>query len=171
MNQEIVSIFANNLFSTRQLYQLIDQLNNLVKDLYHNKIGTINAKIDGALPANLVGLFQEIETKNLEPTGDEGQKRFLEELVAQLKKLTLAKVTLAFEPNDEFVAKLSSEITGIVGKKVIIDISVEPKIVGGLLLEYQGHYRDYSLRSKVDEFVKQRVATEIKSKLVVEDKT
>lgn len=166
MNQEVLAIFINDVFDKGSLYQLIDQLREVVKQLYHNRTGSLTQKIDGQLPPNLVKYFTLIEEKYLEPEGEDAQKDFLQQLIEELKKLQVIGVTVAFEPSDHFIAKLNNEISAAAGQKVVLDISVDPKIVGGLVIEYQGKYRDYSLKSKVDEFVKQRISAEIKSKVV-----
>ena len=51
------------------------------------------------------------------------------------------------------------------GKKIVLDISVDPKIVGGLIIEFAGKYHDYSLKTKVDEFIEQKITDEMKSKV------
>src|SRR3989344_6386878 len=93
------AIFATGIADTKVLYRLIDKLNDILKELYHNKQGTITQKVANIGPS-LTAVFNYLEKKGLEPEGDAAQKSYVEEIVKYLRALPQAKLTLAFEPDD-----------------------------------------------------------------------
>lgn len=155
------SIFTSSLNDTKGLYRLIDQISAINKNLYHNLNGTIVSKTRGFLPPNLVAIFGYLEEQRLEPEGDGPQKQFLEEIITELKTIPIVKITLAFEPDDSFISKLNERISFQAGQKVILDILVNHHIVGGIVVEYQGKFKDYSLESRVDQYLKEVVKKEL----------
>ena len=61
----------------------------------------------------------------------------------KLKQAALAmpvvRLTLAFEPNRDWIVKA-------VGEAVVLDMAVDKSILGGAIVENAGKYGDYSLR-------------------------
>lgn len=155
------SVFASSINDTKGLYRLIDQISAINKNLYHNLSGTIVSKTRGFLPPNLAAIFGYLEEQRLEPEGDGPQKQFLEEIISELKTIPVVKITLAFEPDDNFTSKLNETISTQAGQKVILDILVNHHIVGGIVVEYQGKFKDYSLEPKVDAYLKETVKQEM----------
>lgn len=72
----------------------------------------------------------------------------LEEKVAQLREL---KLTLSFQPTEEFVDELNAWVIEHLGAGIILDIKVDQKILGGAIITYEGKYRDYSLAKRFDK--------------------
>lgn len=151
------AIFTSAINDTKGLYRLVDQLSSINKNLYHNLSGSIVAKTKGFLTPSLEIIFGYLEEQGLEPEGDSAQKQFLEEIISELKKVPLVKITLAFEPDDSFTAKLNETISNQVNQKIFLDILVNHHIVGGVVLEYQGKFKDYSLEPRVDQYLKEAV--------------
>lgn len=161
MNKEF-AIFANSINDTKGFYQLVDKLSAINKNLYHNTSGTIVTKSKTLLGPNLEIIFGYLEKQGLEPEGDLAQKKFVEEIIKELKAVPQVRVTLAFEPDDAFTAKLNEEISNQAGQKVILDFLINHHIVAGVVVEYKGKIRDYSLETKVDEYLKETVGKEVK---------
>lgn len=155
------AVFASSINDTKGLYRLIDQLSSINKNLYHNLSGTIVSKTKGFLSPNLETIFGYLEEQGLEPEGDTPQKQFLEEIITELKSVPMVKITLAFEPDDSFTAKINETISSLAGQKVILDILVNHHIVGGAVVEYQGKFRDYSMEPRVDQYLKDELKKEI----------
>lgn len=154
MKEQAAQIFLNGIKDTKGLYRLIDQLEAISKELYHNQEGFITQKLKGRLLASIEAIFVWLEQNNLEPSGDGEQRAFIEEIIAYLKKIPQVRVTLAFEPDDLFTDKLNEQISALVNRRIILDISVNHHIVGGVVLEYGGKHRDYSVEPKVDRYLK-----------------
>ena len=152
------AIFATGIADTKVLYRLIDKLNDILKELYHNKQGTITQKVANIGPS-LTAVFNYLEKKGLEPEGDAAQKSYVEEIVKYLRALPQAKLTLAFEPDDTFSNRLNEVVSSLARRKVVLDISVNHHIIAGVTLEYQGKFADYSYESRTNSYLKQKWAT------------
>ena len=158
MNNSAGAIFLSGIKDTKGLYRVIDQLEAVAKELYHNQEGTITQKLKGKLLASIEAIFSWLEQNKIEPNGDGEQKAFIEDIINFLKKVPQVKTTLAFEPDDLFTAKLNEQISVMVGQKVILDILVNHHIVGGIVLEYKGKYRDYSVEPRVNDYLKDNLS-------------
>ncbi len=96
----------------------------------------------------LVLALEEIESKKY-------KEKFPSKELSQMKKtllgLPIVKLEIAFSPSEEFLQKISNWMEKNLGKKVILDVTVNPKIIGGAIIEYQGKWRDFSLVKKLKE--------------------
>lgn len=84
-----------------------------------------------------------------------GEKNLSEKEIFKIEKNLLSfpvlRLEIAFKPTDEFIKKLSDWVEKEAQQKVILDIVVNPKVVAGALIEYQGIFRDYSLSKRIEE--------------------
>ncbi len=94
-------------------------------------------------------MAQEV-TKLLEDKGV-GLKnaKDLEKEIGLIKKkvdaLEIVKLTLAFDPDPKFVDMLAGWFRMNVGETILLDINVEPSILGGVCTVWRGYYKDLSL--------------------------
>lgn len=142
------------------LFRLVEQIEGLFRFLFRDKPGPITTKAGEYLTPNLAAVFREVEEKGLEPKEDDKQSDFLYALIDFLKKVPQVKMTLAFEPSISFVDRLNLAITKAAGKKIILDIKVDPRIVAGALFEYQGKYFDGSMQKPIEAFVERKRSSE-----------
>ncbi|TSC75984.1 MAG: hypothetical protein G01um101430_154 [Parcubacteria group bacterium Gr01-1014_30] len=73
-------------------------------------------------------------------------------LEKKLKSLPEIKLEIAFSPKDNFLNKISEWLEKESGQKVILNLTINPKIVAGAIIEYQGNWRDFSLAGEIDKF-------------------
>ena len=66
-------------------------------------------------------------------------------------KLPVLKIHLAFLPTPSFIKELSDWLKRNLKRKVLLDVEVNPAIVGGAILEYKGKYLDLSLRRELEK--------------------
>lgn len=158
-------IFSKGISDSKSLYRLMDKLADISKELYHNKSGGITQKITGLSPS-LSAIFSYLEQKGLEPSGDSAQKTFIEEIINSLKEIPIVHVTLAFEPDESFKLRLNEEISSQAQRKIVLDMNINHHIVGGVILEFKGKYKDYSLEPNVDSYLKQTVQKLLTKELV-----
>ena len=74
----------------------------------------------------------------------------LKEAVHQQKAVT---VTLAFEPSEKVITRISEWILEQLGKGTILDLLYDPTVIGGAVIMYGGHYADYSLSKKLKKIL------------------
>ena len=66
-----------------------------------------------------------------------------------MESLQILSLTLAFEPHENTLSKLWSWASQNVSKDVILDISVNPRLIAGATVSWGGKYKDYSQKSKL----------------------
>jgi len=75
----------------------------------------------------------------------------LAEIKKKLDGLKIVSLTLAIEPKKSTIDKIIFFVREHIEKDIIIEINVEPNIIGGAIIVFNGLYRDYSLKTKLDE--------------------
>lgn len=71
----------------------------------------------------------------------------LDQKIKSLKFLTLY---LSFLPNDSEVKQISDKLRTDYGKNFLFDIKVNPELVAGCGMVWNGVYKDYSLQGRID---------------------
>lgn len=110
---------------------------------------------------DFVSFIEEVNSRRLgekfseyleEPEKDED---FFKKLKNYLEKIPRLKLEIAFNPSLEFLRRIKRRFEEENGRQVILDITINPGIVGGAIIEYEGRYRDFSLSEKMNLSVSQ----------------
>jgi F0F1-type ATP synthase delta subunit len=73
----------------------------------------------------------------------------VKQAVGNLKTL---KLTLALSPSQELIDEIYSWINQNLSPDIIIDIKVEQSLIAGSLIEFEGKYKDLSIRTKLETY-------------------
>lgn len=71
-------------------------------------------------------------------------------LVASYRGEVTAQVKVAQAPSERHLAAIKEALDGVTGKDVQVDVSVEPAIIGGLVVQLGSRMVDGSLRTKLN---------------------
>ncbi len=105
----------------------------------------IISKLENKQPLNINGKkFQS--TKNIPAILDEFKLVFY--------KIQIVSLTLAIEPDRDFLGRLQNWFRENSGEMVVFDLSVDPEIIGGIKLICRNHFRDLSLSSLIEDTTK-----------------
>lgn len=63
------------------------------------------------------------------------------------------EISLAIEPTVQMIQRIWNKITQFTQKPLILDLHYEPILIAGATVQYQGQYRDYSLRQKLEVLI------------------
>lgn len=80
-------------------------------------------------------------------------KDFFEKVQQTASTLPVLSLTLAFEPQEQTLSLLSQWFLLNIKKQVLFDITVNPSLIAGISLSYQGKYKDFSIKQKFDTLV------------------
>lgn len=69
----------------------------------------------------------------------------------EIESLDSVRMDIAFEPTYEFLIKISEWITREAGHRVVLDINVAKKLIGGLQISFKGRFADASLEKKLKD--------------------
>ena len=76
--------------------------------------------------------------------------RSVRQLAAWHRGETTAEVTSAFPLNDDQVARLKANLKARLGRDVVIDATVDPQILGGIVIRHGSQMIDASIRTKLN---------------------
>jgi F-type H+-transporting ATPase subunit delta len=99
----------------------------------------------GGLAAKFLGLV----ASNRRLFAARDMVRAFRALVAKHKGEVTAEVTVAETLNDKHLDALKSALKGVTGKDVDLNVKIDPKIIGGLIVKVGSRMVDTSLRTKL----------------------
>lgn len=82
-------------------------------------------------------------------TGDKG--KILDAVKTAAQRLRVLRLTLGFVPPQALVEELAGWVKQHVAANVILDVSFDPLVVGGAVVDFEGKYADLSLRPALDQ--------------------
>ena len=88
---------------------------------------------------------QVLDTLSFLMNGAQNKANQLQQLREYLKNLKRLKITLAFEPSQKLVEKISNAGNKNIDSYKILSFSVDQKLLGGAVISYEGKFGDYSL--------------------------
>lgn len=76
---------------------------------------------------------------------------FIKQLIGEIQSMPSVKLHLSFEPSYDLLSNISKWFEDVAGRPVIIDYVVNPDLIGGALIEWNGKYFNYSLQKLIRE--------------------
>jgi F0F1-type ATP synthase delta subunit len=138
------------IFEKEDLISILEKISQL-EQLVFKSDGFLSEKSERLGDKNLYQFFLNLEEKKEISIDRKKQFDFLEKLKNWLKELPVLKLEIAFLPSEKTIEKISQWLKERVGKKIILDIYFNPKIVGGAILEYEGKFANFSLAKEIDK--------------------
>lgn len=80
-------------------------------------------------------------------------KEFLTKLQEHINTLPVLSITLAVEPTEKTLRILSDWFLMNLKRQVLLDISVEPSLIAGIAIHYNGRFLDFSVRERVQTVI------------------
>jgi F0F1-type ATP synthase delta subunit len=81
-------------------------------------------------------------------------EKYLNLIKEKVQSFKFLKLTLAINPSEELVETISYWITKNIGQMVLIDLNFDKSIIAGGLIEFEGKYKDFSIKSKLEKYFK-----------------
>ncbi len=79
-------------------------------------------------------------------------KRLFNKLRNQLSEISQVKMEVAFSPSRETVEEFIQWFEENMNKRVVLDLTVNPEIMGGVIIEHEGRWIDMSLKEKLKDY-------------------
>lgn len=76
-------------------------------------------------------------------------RELLSDFQREYSSRPVVKMTLAFEPDRDFIKNIAGFFSDNLEQKVVLDLVVDPLIIGGAKIICNDHYKDYSLASRI----------------------
>lgn len=160
--KEHIEQLLSRVIRKNDLHQMIFDLNHLkdkisYKNVIHNNIDdkeqlkvlatqeiqklgseTLQKYLTELLAKNDVSLFEPAHLKT-----------FAEEFEIEALKTDFIEITSAVEIKAEDVSRIAADLSNKIGRKVIVDIRKNEKIVGGAIIKKDNYIIDFSIQTKL----------------------
>ena len=157
MREDIYKKFVANIDTTEQLNELVEDIEETKRWIYKAGTKPLNEKVKSHVSENFRSIIAPLEVTGELPNARKELNTFFLEVIKYAEEIPVVKLTLAFFPTDEFLKKITNWLADQVGKKTVVDIGVDEKIIAGSTIEYDGEYRDLSFASKLDEVIEKGI--------------
>ena len=81
----------------------------------------------------------------------DNSSRQISALENKIKELPLLTLYLPFEASEEAIRIIGSMTRQLFQSQLLLDIKYDPTLLAGVALVWKGVYKDYSLRSRIEE--------------------
>jgi len=149
--EEVFEKLSEKIITEEDLAFFLDQLSIVRKFLFLQTQIPLSERLKNKIDETLRKEIEKLEKEKILPSSPEEQSSFFNELENFLLKIPKVKLEIAFEPSEEFILKIGGWFREKVKKRIILDIFINPKIIGGAKIEFQGRWKDFSLEKEVEK--------------------
>lgn len=114
------------------------------------QVGAVTAILDRTGIGGLAGNFIKLVASKRRLFAIEAMITGYKALVAEKRGIVRAQVTVAEAPPANVVEDIKAALKGVAGENVVLDIKVDPSIIGGLIVKLGSRMMDASLRTKLN---------------------
>lgn len=76
---------------------------------------------------------------------------FLKELQAETEKINILVIFTAVALNEESTDEVVKKVRLMISNQILVDFRLDPTLVAGCALIWKGVYKDYSLKSRIEQ--------------------
>lgn len=87
--------------------------------------------------------FQQFSKENI--------SEVFSELESRISKLKILTMYLSFDTDEQTLIQIGEKSRRTFGTLMVLDLKFDPNLIAGCALSWNGVYKDYSLRSKIEE--------------------
>ena len=150
--EEIFKKISDKIITEEDLIFFLDQLTIVKKCLFLQTQIPLSERLKNKIDEKFRKEIEKLEKEKALPSSPEQQSSFFKELENFLLRIPKVGLEIAFEPSEEFISKIEEWFIEKIKKRVVLDILVNPKIVGGAKIEFQGKWKDFSLEKEIKKF-------------------
>lgn len=146
----------NTDFNTKaDLDRIIYSIDKFKLDLYTYSSKELERCLHYQYDIKFNAIVQGILAKNEIDLGDEHKvkiEQLLNDLSKELASVEILDITMAFSPSLRFLNVLRNWVYENVTQNIVLDIHVDPSVLGGVSLVYRGRYLDLTISNKLKSF-------------------
>lgn len=134
----------------------LDQLQNTIGEILTSLFTIKKTKLDTILDKSLHkplarAVKDAIKKEKITLTDHDKIKEFFQKLQEAVSRLPLVRLTFAFSPSPKILETTSDWAKNTFGHDAILDIEIDEKILGGAIVVYEGIYKDFSLKNRIQK--------------------
>jgi len=154
--EEIFEILAQKIITKEDLIFFLEEISLLEGMVFKDTETPLLERAKGKIREEFRNELQELEKNGIILTSANQQFSFFDELKKYLAKIPHLKLEIAFSPSQSFLLRIKKWFKEKNHQEVILDVTINPNVVGGAIIEYQGYFRDFSLAKEINKLISQR---------------
>lgn len=140
--------------TTEDLITLQNNIQELLKDLYHKNESDLSSLIDKLIPYQEAEIIkQDLVELKIDMQDKESARSYFEKLLEELETAEKFSLNIAYEPSAASVKLFTEYAKDKFGPDTVIELSINPDLIAGAIITYKGKYLDYSLGKKVSDLI------------------
>ncbi len=148
----IYSDILSSIKTTEHAQELIFEIDILLSTLFRAQ----NQGFEQALRLIRVNtanyLRESLMLSEVEALNDRDNiNNFLIKLKEKLQAQKILKISLSFEASENSIDNLFNWVLKNLGSGIILNINTDKSIIGGTIIEFEGRYKDLTLKKKLEE--------------------
>jgi len=149
--EKIFEDLVKKIRTKEELIFFLEETARVQQIIFKDKGLSLSKKAEGKVGGEFKKLIERLEKEGIISGNLEQQSAFWKKLEKELKSLPEIKLEIAFSPDDNSLERISQWLEKELGQKIILDLTINPKIVAGAIIEYRGNWRDFSLAKEIDK--------------------
>ncbi len=147
---------ADKIITTEELNFILQEINQIHNLVFKETNKLLSKKLDEIKNQKLKTALEKWEKDKIISNIPSQQAQFLEDLKKYLQQIPQIRMQVARPLPSGFLKKLALWFQKETGKKIILEVIFDPKVVGGVALEYQGKYYNLSLAKEIDKIIEEK---------------
>lgn len=140
-----VTEVLDDVFTVSDLNNYVRMLDNL-KPVIFQQNNDLAASLRQELPpklANYISTYAETTNLNLNDQAD--AQRLIQQIIYIFRLVPVAEITVPSPLSNKLIMKICKWWRTMTNKAVILSIKIDPDLIAGIRIGYEGRYVDYSL--------------------------
>lgn len=143
-------LFAE-IHTVTESLDILHQIDNLIQSLFNTKM-SFQEKLDMYLEFSIKNnLLMLLERSGIDIGDANAIENFLTQLKTRIREIPVFEFSVAYEPTSTTVKHVAEWIYFNLHQNVLIDIKVNPELIGGAIIGFNGKMGDFSLKKKIEE--------------------
>lgn len=101
-----------------------------------------------------------LRDNNISTSSNSALKAFFEKIIAVTTSLPVLSVTIAFEPRDTTLKKLSDWFILNFKSQALFELKVDKNIIGGAVIDFKGKHGDFTIKTRFDQITQRLISRE-----------
>ena len=145
-----------SLKTTQEVANFLSEIDVFLLTFFKSEKISIEQALSSVSADSAQKISQAFSKNNLDINDKDTVTGFFKNLKELAGKLNVIKLTLAFDPTAKTVENIHNFVKENIGTGYILEIEVEPDILGGSIIIFNGKYNDFSLKKSIEEVFKGR---------------
>ncbi|MCX6759693.1 MAG: F0F1 ATP synthase subunit delta [Candidatus Nealsonbacteria bacterium] len=154
--KKIFEDFAKKIKTKEELIFYLEEIAQIRQIIFKDKDIPLSKKVERKVDGEFRKFLEISEKEEVISKNPGQQSSFFQELEKYLQSLPEIKLEIAFSPDDNSLDRISQWFEKELGQKIILDLIINPRVVGGAIIDYRGNWRDFSLAKKIDQLISQK---------------